>query len=215
MKTESNKIKEIYSGSVAKHYDLPISHMFKKYKEKVFKESSLKSGDKVLVYCCGSGLDFSIIEKRIGSEGKIVGVDFSPEMLTIARERINKNGWTNVELIEADVTQFSQDNQVLFDAGVCTLGLSIIPEFKTAYYSLVSKVRKGGEVIIGDMQLASDKYARFNPFTISFAKRFGGSFEGHQNSLEIRAIMQNELMDVSMREFFLKSYYYCIGKKPL
>jgi len=93
------------------------------------------------------------------------------------------------------------------------LGLSIIPEYKTAYYSLVSKVKEGGEIIIGDMQLASDGYALFNPFTISLAKRFGGSFEGHQNSLEICDIMKNELKKVNKREFFLKSYYYCIGTK--
>ena len=58
MKTENNKIKDIYRGKVTNHYDLPISHMFRKYKEKVFKVSSLKRGDRVLVYCCGTGLDF-------------------------------------------------------------------------------------------------------------------------------------------------------------
>ncbi len=213
MKTESNKIKEIYSGKVTKHYDLPISHMFRKYKEKVFDVSSLKSGDRVLVYCCGTGLDFPEIENKIGEEGHIVGVDFSPEMLEKAKQRIEKHGWNNVDLVDADVTKFDLGNEELFDIGVCTLGLSIIPEYKAAYYSLVSKVKEGGEIIIGDMQLASEGYARFNPFTIYLAKRFGGSYEGHQNSLVIIDIMKNELREVTKREFFLKSYYYCIGTK--
>ena len=213
MKTESSKIKEIYSGNVTKHYDLPISHMFRKYKEKVFNVSSLKRGDRVLVYCCGTGLDFPGIENKIGEEGHIVGVDFSHEMLEKAKQRIEKYGWNNVELFEADVTAFSLDNEELFDVGICTLGLSIIPEYKAAYYSLVSKVKKCGEIIIGDMQLASGWYARFNPITIFLAKRFGGSFEGHQNSLEVCALMKKEMKEVTKREFFLKSYYYCIGKK--
>ncbi len=213
MKTESNKVKEIYSGKVARFYDLPISHMFSKYKEKVFNVSSLKRGDRVMVYCCGTGLDFPEIEKKIGKEGHITGVDFSPEMLEKAKQRIKKHGWHNVELFEADVTAFEMDNEDLFDVGICTLGLSIIPEYKAAYYSLVSKVKKGGEIIIGDMQLASDWYARFNPFTIFLAKRFGGSYEGHQHSLEICDIMKNELKEVTRREFFLRSYYYCVGKK--
>ena len=213
MKMENNKIKDIYRGKVANHYDLPISHMFRKYKEKVFKVSSLKRGDRVLVYCCGTGLDFPEIENKIGAEGHIVGVDFSPEMLKKAKQRIEKYGWSNVELFEADVTAFTLDNEEFFDVGICTLGLSIIPEYKVAYYSLISKVKEGGEIIIGDMQLASEGYARFNPFTISLAKRFGGSYEGHQNSLEICDIMKNELKEVTKREFFLKSYYYCIGTK--
>ena len=213
MKTESNKIKEIYSGNVAKHYDLPISHMFRKYKKKVFDISSLKRGDRVLVYCCGTGLDLPEIENKIGKEGHIVGIDFSPEMLEKAKQRIEKHGWNNVELYEADVTEFALDKEELFDAGICTLGLSIIPDYKAAYYSLVSKVKEGGEIIIGDMQLASDGYALFNPITLSLAKRFGGSYKGHQNSLELCKLMKKELKEAIKREFFLKSYYYCIGTK--
>lgn len=117
MKTESAKIKEIYSGRVTKYYDLPISHMFRKYKEKVFDVSSLKQGDRVLVYCCGTGLDFPEIENRIEEEGHIVGVDFSGEMLKKAEQRIEKHRWNNVELIEADVTAFALDNKELFDVG--------------------------------------------------------------------------------------------------
>ncbi|MBU8893611.1 MAG: class I SAM-dependent methyltransferase [Bacteroidales bacterium] len=213
MSFKAKKIKKIYEGKVAGRYDLPISHMFSKYKKQAFRDSSLKIGDKVLVFCCGTGLDFSEILKKIGKEGKILGIDFSREMLKKAKEKIEKHRWNNIELIEADVTMFKNDNNELFDAGICTLGFSIIPDYKAAYYNLVSKVKDGGEIIIGDMQLASDWYARFNPFTIFLAKRFGGSFEGHQNSLEIYSIMRNDLKEVKKKEFFLKSYYYCIAKK--
>ncbi len=137
MKFDSKKIKEIYSGKVAKHYDLPISHMFKKYKKLALSESTLKRGDNVLVFCCGTGLDFPEILSRIGHEGKIVGVDFSNDMLEKAKEKIEKHQWNNIELIEADVTKFRYGNNKLFDAGVCTLGLSIIPDFKAAYYNLI------------------------------------------------------------------------------
>ena len=105
MDLDAKRIENIYSGLTAKHYDLPISHFFGKYKKLSFNESSLKSGDKVLVFCCGTGLDFSHILKKIGKDGKIVGVDFSPEMLRIAEKRINRNKWENVELIEADITK--------------------------------------------------------------------------------------------------------------
>lgn len=63
------------------------------------------------------------------------------------------------------------------------------------------------------MQLASNWYARFNPFTLFLAKQFGGTFEGHKNSLELCSMMYKELKDVRKKEFFLKSYYYCIGRK--
>ena len=212
MVTEELRIKQIYSGITAKHYDLPISHFFGKYKKMAFNESSLKSGDKVLVFCCGTGLDFPHLLKKIGKEGKIVGVDFSPEMLKIAQKGIDRKKWNNVELIEADITQLKKPFDVQFDVGVCTLGISIIPDFKTAYSNLVSNIKKQGEIIIGDMKLASGNLARLNPFTVFLAKRYGGSYIGHQNSVELCKIMKNELNDIIIKEFFFKSYFYCIGK---
>jgi len=190
-----------------------MSHFFQRYKRKAFENSSLKTGDRVLVFCCGTGLDFPHILKKIGKEGQIIGVDFSVEMLRIAEDKITKNNWQNIELIHDDVTEFEGKLDPLADVGVCTLGLSIIPDYKKGYYNLLSNVKEQGEIIIGDMQLASGWHARFNPLTIFLAKRFGGTTEGHQNSLDLKALMKGELTDVIMREFFLKAYYYCIGRK--
>lgn len=212
MTFESKKIEEIHKGKVAKKYDLPISHFFGKYKKLAFNESSLRKGDRVLVFCCGTGLDFPIILKKIGKEEKIVGVDFSSEMLNIAKEKIRKNNWENIELIEADVTEFKDKTDNKYDIGVCTLGISIIPDYKSAYYNLLSYIKKQGEIIIGDMQLASGKLARLNPMTIFLAKKYGGSYEGHQNSIKLYNMMKRELSEIRKKEFFFKSYFYCIGK---
>ena len=213
MSFEEKTIKKIYEGNVAKKYDRSMSHFFASLKKKAFNGSSLKKGDRVLVFCCGTGLDFHPILKKIGSEGQIIGVDFSSEMLKKAAEKIRNNKWENVELIEADVTKFEDKLEIKADVGVCTLGMSIIPAFKSAYYNLLSNVKEKGERIIEDMQLASGWQARFNPVTIFLAKRFGGTNEGHKNSLELYSIMKKELNEVVKREYYFKSYYYCRGKK--
>lgn len=212
MNLDSKKIRKIYSGKVAKKYDFSLPPFFTKWKKKAINDSALKNGDQVLVFCCGTGLDFPHILKNIGSEGKIVGVDFSSIMLEKAKEKIEKENWTNIELIEADITKFESISDTKFDVGVCTLGMSIIPEYKTAYSNLVSNIKKDGKIIIGDMQLASGWLASLNPFTIFLSKKYGGTFEGHKNSLELYKIMKKELSDVKKKEFFFKAYYYCIGK---
>ncbi|MBT3395916.1 MAG: methyltransferase domain-containing protein [Alphaproteobacteria bacterium] len=212
MALNAGKIRSIYSGSTARHYDLPITHFFSKYKKAAFDASGMKPGDRVLVFCCGTGLDFPHILRKIGEDGEIVGVDFSSEMLARARARISRKNWANVTLIEADVTKFAKtDNS--FDVGVCTLGISIIPDYLAAYRALAACVKPGGEVIIGDMQLASGGFARLNPVTLFMAKRFGGSHQGHANARDLRGVMNAELTDVRAEEFFLRSYYFCIGKK--
>jgi len=213
MSFESKNIKEIYSGKVAKKYEFSLPPFFAKWKKRAFNDSSLKKGDRVLVFCCGTGLDFLDIIKKIGKEGKITGVDFSSEMLKKAKQRIKKESWENVELINADITKAVDKLDGKFDAGVCTLGMSIIPDYKSAYHNLYSYVKKGGEIIIGDMQLASGWIAFLNPVTIFLAKKFGGTHLGHKNSLELSSLMKKQLTDVKKREFFFKAYYYCIGKK--
>jgi len=212
MDLNSDKIKEIYSGRVVDRYDSFMSHFFKNFKKKAYSESSFNKGDQVLVFCCGTGLDFPYILKKIGKKGKIIGVDFSKDMLALAQGKIRKNGWDNIELIHGDVTKFREKLSIKADSGVCTLGMSIIPDFKRAYQNLLSNVRSGGEIIIGDMQLASGWQARLNPFTILLAQRFGGSLEGHQNSLELISMMEQTLQDVKKSELFFKTYYYCIGR---
>jgi len=212
MDLNSKRIQEIYSSHVVDRYDSLMSHFFKNFKKKAFKDSSLTVGDQVLVFCCGTGLEFPDILKKIGENGKIIGVDFSKEMLALAEKKIRKNRWNNIELIHGDVTHFKERLSNKADAGVCTLGLSIIPDHKKAYQNLLSNVRTGGEIIIGDMQLASGWQARLNPFTIYLAKRFGGSHEGHKNSLELISMMENDLQGLKKTELFFKAYYYCIGK---
>lgn len=213
MNLESKKIKQIYAGKVAVKYDYSMPPFFASWKKKAFEVSSLKKGDRVLVFCCGTGLDFPYILNMIGKEGSIIGVDFSSEMLKNAKDKIRENKWENVELVEADITKYEKEFDEKADVGVCTLGMSIIPEYKKAYYNLLAQVKEEGEIIIGDMQLASGWHARLNPFTIFLSKKFGGSHEGHQNSLELIEIMKKELTDVKKQEFFFNSYYYCIGRK--
>ncbi len=61
----------------------------------------LKLGDLVLDVGCGTGLSCPLIEERIGPSGKIFGIDASPDMLALARERVQEGGWRNVTFVEA------------------------------------------------------------------------------------------------------------------
>jgi arsenite methyltransferase len=59
-------------------------------------------GATVLDLGCGAGLDSLIAVKRVGSAGKVIGVDFSDAMLTRARQAVAACGFNNVEFYRAD-----------------------------------------------------------------------------------------------------------------
>jgi demethylmenaquinone methyltransferase/2-methoxy-6-polyprenyl-1,4-benzoquinol methylase len=72
-------------------------------RERVIERLALQPGDVVLDVGCGTGLNFDAIESAIGPQGRLIGIDLSPDMLTQARERVADRGWTNVTLIESPI----------------------------------------------------------------------------------------------------------------
>jgi ubiquinone/menaquinone biosynthesis C-methylase UbiE len=63
----------------------------------------LQPGFTVLDIGCGTGKSFALIQRDIGPGGRLIGIEQSPEMLALARRRIQEDGWTNVTLIQSAV----------------------------------------------------------------------------------------------------------------
>jgi ubiquinone/menaquinone biosynthesis C-methylase UbiE len=63
----------------------------------------LAPGLRVLDVACGTGLSFAPLVERTGANGRVVGIEVSPAMAALARERIERAGWRNVDLIVGDV----------------------------------------------------------------------------------------------------------------
>jgi ubiquinone/menaquinone biosynthesis C-methylase UbiE len=78
---------------------------FSRWQRLAVERLELGPAQTVIDVACGTGLNFPLVEERIGPEGKIIGIDLSPEMLGVASRRVESAGWRNVELIEASVDQ--------------------------------------------------------------------------------------------------------------
>ena len=63
----------------------------------------LRPGDRVLDVACGTGLSFPLLREAVGAEGEVVGIEVSPEMIGLARQRVTEAGWQNVTLLEASI----------------------------------------------------------------------------------------------------------------
>jgi SAM-dependent methyltransferase len=66
---------------------------------------ALRPGDCVLDVGCGTGLSIPLIERGIGTTGRIVGIEQSGEMLAQARARIRSAGYGNVTILHAPVEE--------------------------------------------------------------------------------------------------------------
>ena len=76
---------------------------------------------------CGTGLSFPYIIERIGPEGHLTGVDMTPGMLTCARERCERAGWHNVELVQLEIASYDFPQEI--DAVISTGVMGYISEY--------------------------------------------------------------------------------------
>jgi ubiquinone/menaquinone biosynthesis C-methylase UbiE len=107
------------------------------------------TGD-VLEVAIGTGRNLPFYPARI----RLTGIDLSPAMLDIARERAAGAGVT-VEFHEGDAQTLPFDD-ASFDTVVCTLGLCGIPDDRAAVAEMFRVLRPGGKLLILD-HIGSDR----------------------------------------------------------
>lgn len=129
----------------------------------------LEAGDRVLDVGCGPGVNLAPLRAAVGDEGHVTAVDYSPEMVAKARERIDDHGWSNVEVDQLDATTGDLGDGV--DAAVATLSLSVMPDVDGAIENVVDAIEPGGQLAVLDVGPAPEGPARLaNPLVRRFLR---------------------------------------------
>ncbi len=104
---------------------------------------SLQPGQQVLDVATGTAIVAIAVIEQIGSQGKVVGVDFCPGMLQQAQRKLTATGLNNVELIEADIEtlQFPDSS---FDAIFCSSAIVLFANIPTLLKRWYDWLKPGG-----------------------------------------------------------------------
>ena len=181
---------------------------FQRYRDTIVEALPVSGGQVVLDVGCGTGLCYGLLQEKVGPQGRVVGIEESPEMAAVARERIAAEGWPNVTVVQSP----AEDAKIPVAADAALFcAVHDVLQSPDALQNIMSRLRPGAWVAAGGGKWAPSIMMALNlqvrmlhaPYVRSFA-----GFERPWNHLE-------ELIeDIDVREVALGSGYILTGHAP-
>jgi len=81
----------------------PLLNLVRPARRRTVDRLELTPGDTVVDMGTGTGANLPLLREAVGSEGQVIGVDISPQMLQQAASLVDSRGWTNVTLLKGDI----------------------------------------------------------------------------------------------------------------
>ncbi len=115
----------------------------------------IKEGYVVLDLGSGAEFDAFLAAKKVGENGKVIGVDMTPEMIKKAKDNAKKYNYKNVEFKLGDIEELPiQDNSIDIIISNCVINLA--PDKDKVFSESYRVLKENGKMFVSDIVLTGE-----------------------------------------------------------
>ncbi len=117
--------------------------------------AGIKKGNTVIDLGSGAGNDVFVARAIVGDSGRVVGIDFTDEMLIKANFNLDKLGYKNVEFKLGEIESIPLEND-LADVVVSNCVLNLVPDKQKAFNEIYRVLKSGAHFCVSDIVVKGD-----------------------------------------------------------
>ena len=163
--------------------------------------ADLKEGETVLDLGAGAGIDVFLAANKVGSQGFVIGVDMTGEMVKKANEIAKKSGYKNVEFRLGEIENLPvEDNSVDVIISNCVINLS--PDKLRTYQETYRVLKPGGRILISDIVTEGELPEEIRKNFEAWAGCIAGALEKNEYLVTIRKAGFKDVIIISQDTFY-------------
>lgn len=158
--------------------------------------AQIKEGDTVIDLGAGAGNDCFIARREAGVSGKVIGIDFTPQMIEKARANVAKLGYNNVEFRKGDIENMPVSAD-LADVVVSNCVLNLVPNKDGVFKEIYRVLKPGGHFSISDIVLDRPLPAALKQAAEMYAGCVAGAI---QKDAYLSLIAENGFVNITLQK---------------
>lgn len=158
--------------------------------------AKIKQGDVVIDLGSGAGNDAFVARHETGETGKVIGIDFTPAMIELARRNAEVRGFNNVEFRQGDIEHMPVTANTA-NVIVSNCVLNLVPNKDAVIKEIHRVLKAGGHFSISDIVLEGQLPAEIKEAAEMYAGCISGAI---QKQVYLELIETNGFKNITVQK---------------